>query len=351
VKILGHGEIEMPRGKPVAGFRRTESWAKKNNGVKVDYSKNPPQELVNKILSGELDRKSPEEVAKVATAISNVKAFEASKVSNVTPIKPNLSVVVSNESEEQILKRINDAFDVLGTLVDDALSEDSMTRSLIVSGPAGVGKSYLIEDKLTAWDPDRENWTIIKGTIRPTGLFTTLYEFKDPGQIIVIDDGDSVFDNEMSLNFLKAVCDSSYRRTVSYLSQVELYSNLREEEVPKTFDFYGTIIFISNHDFDGLIEGCSKLTPHLRALMSRSYYIDLAMKTERDCFIRIKDLINRGMLKNLSKEQANEVLDFIHENISIIRELSLRTALKIGGLRVKQPKIWRQMALTTCCKK
>ena len=306
----------MPRGKPNLGFRKTEAWSQRTGQPKVDYS-------------------AP--IQKPAIPIFN-NAF-------VTPVIP--SDPTENLTDEQVLERINGRFEVLDIMIDEMLAGEA--DAIVVSGPAGCGKSHLVESKLSSWNPDGDRYIFVKGTVRPTGLFSTLYDYREKGNVVVFDDADSVFDDIQSLNFLKAVCDTSKKRIVSYLSQVDLTSEKTGEAVPKSFEFQGSVIFISNYDFDSMISGRSKLSPHLQALMSRSHYIDLSMHSTRGKFIRIKDVVTKGMLSGLNKDQIKEVLDFIYENKDKMRELSLRSALKIGGLR-KSKKNWQHLATVTCCK-
>ena len=124
------------------------------------------------------------------------------------------------------------------------------------------------------------------------------------------------------------------------------------ERLPKSFQFEGTVIFISNIDFDTMIERGSRLAPHLSALVSRAHYIDLAMKTQRDYLIRIRQVVKQGLLKNIGLDDnaQADVLNFIEKNATRLRELSLRMALKIGTLRRKNDGLWIKRAIVTCCK-
>jgi hypothetical protein len=123
------------------------------------------------------------------------------------------------------------------------------------------------------------------------------------------------------------------------------------ERVPRGFEFNGTIVFITNLDFDAMIDKGHKLAPHLQALMSRAHYIDLAMKTRRDYVVRIKQVLEKGLLKKsgLTESQERDVVEFIEANTDRLRELSLRMALKIGAIR-KIGETWQKVARVTCCK-
>jgi hypothetical protein len=256
---------------------------------------------------------------------------------------------VVQETDAEIAEKLNDRFSILEMMTKAAVNGDA--RALIVSGPAGLGKSFTVEQELAEWDPNENNHTIIKGFVRATGLYKTLYNYREAGQVIVFDDADSVFYDDVALNLLKAVCDTNEKRRVSWLTEGVMVDEESGERVPRGFEFNGTIVFITNLDFDAMIDKGHKLAPHLQALMSRAHYIDLAMKTRRDYVVRIKQVLEKGLLKKsgLTESQERDVVEFIEANTDRLRELSLRMALKIGAIR-KIGETWQKVARVTCCK-
>lgn len=274
------------------------------------------------------------------------KTDTASAADKIAAIKVSHNAV-NAETDEQIDARIAERFQILDLLTESCMVGNS--RSLIVSGPAGLGKSFTVERTLAQWDPNGVNHTIVKGYVRATGLIKLLYQFREEGQVVVFDDADTIFFDDTSLNLLKAVCDTTERRRVSWLSEGKLMDDETGEIIPRTFDFDGTVIFISNYDFDHMIEKGHKLAPHLNALISRSHYIDLALKTRRDYLIRIRQVIREGMLEELTVDQRNDVMSYIERNHHRLRELSLRMAIKIGNLR-KTTDNWEKLANVTCCR-
>lgn len=256
---------------------------------------------------------------------------------------------VVHETDAEIAEKLNDRFSILEMMTKAAVNGEA--RAVIVSGPAGLGKSYTVEQELADWDPNANNHTIIKGFVRATGLYKTLYNFREAGQVIVFDDSDSIFFDDVALNLLKAVCDTTEKRRVSWLTEGVMIDEDSGERVPRSFEFNGTILFITNYDFDAMIDKGHKLAPHLQALMSRAHYIDLAMKTKRDYVVRIKQVLEQGLLKKsgLTPAQERDVVDFIEKNTDKLRELSLRMALKLGSIR-KIGDTWMKVARVTCCK-
>lgn len=264
---------------------------------------------------------------------------------NIDPIEAVASI--ARETDDQIEERIGERFQILDLLTENCINGNS--RALIVSGPAGLGKSYTVEQQLAKWDPSGINYAITKGYVRATGLVKLLYAYREAGQVLVFDDADAIFFDDISLNLLKAVCDTTERRVVSWLSEGKLLDEETGELVPRSFEFEGTIIFISNYDFDAMISKGHKLAPHLQAMISRAHYLDLAMKNRRDYLVRIRQVVAQGLLSHLDIEEQADVLTFIEAHSDSLRELSLRMALKVASIRKSQSNNWEKVARITCC--
>lgn len=255
------------------------------------------------------------------------------------------------ESDEEIMARIERRFDVLDEMTKATIAGD--IRAMIVVGPPGVGKSYGVEyqleksgmfDKLSG---KRVKYEVIKGAMTPIGLYCTLYKYSDPKNVLVFDDCDSILLDDIALNVLKAALDSGKKRRIYWNSDSSM---LRREGVPDMFDFKGSVIFITNLKFDNLKS--KKLQDHLEALQSRCHFLDLTLNTMRDKFLRIKQIFRRGDLfqdYDFTPEQGEEILEFMNTNQERLREMSLRMALKIADL-TKVSANWRELAESTCMK-
>lgn len=161
---------------------------------------------------------------------------------------------------------------------------------------------------------------------------------------------DSIFSDETSLNLLKAACDSSDARKIGWLSN-SIMEDDAGEEIPKNFEFEGSIIFITNIDFAAQIEKGSKLAPHFEAMVSRSMYLDLSIKQKRDYIVRIKQVMNAGMMDEmLLPDEKAEIIEFMEANMDMMRELSLRMAKKLATLMLMDKKSWKELASMTCMK-
>ena len=257
------------------------------------------------------------------------------------------------ETENQAIERIAERFKILEEMTNATL--DGIVRGMVVTGPPGVGKTYGVEQVLEkdslfdvmASRPVRH--TFIKGAMSALGLYSKLYEYKDSKNILVLDDCDSILFNEDALNILKAALDSCKKRRISWNTDSNL---LRREGVPSTFDFNGSVIFITNLKFDNMRN--TKIKDHLDAIMSRCHYLDLTLDTTRDKIMRIKQIARDGGLfdtKGLTKEQEVEIIDFMVEKQDRLREVSLRMAQKIADLRNMDKNRWKMLTESTCMKR
>jgi len=250
------------------------------------------------------------------------------------------------ESDAEIVERIRERFDMLKDMTKAVKKGD--VRAMIVSGPPGVGKSHGVEEVLDRYKTMEtlgagKSFEVIKGAMSPIGLYCKLFNMADKGKVVVFDDCDSIFQEELSLNILKAALDSKKTRTIHWNTDS---FKLRNEGVPDSFKFEASAIFITNLKFDK-VKG--KLREHLNALESRCHYMDLTIDTDRDKMLRIKQVVSDGMLDNykINDEVKEEIVDFVDVNKNRLRELSLRTVLKVADLAKAFPDKWEAMAENT----
>lgn len=255
------------------------------------------------------------------------------------------------ESDDQIAERINRRFRALDTMANATIS--GVNTALIVSGPAGLGKSFSIDRAVKEAEVTMNlKYQTIKGFVRATGLYKALYEMRELGSVTVFDDADSILLDDVTLNLLKAALDTTDERWLSWRAETRMESE-DGEILPRSFLFEGQVIFISNLDFEGMIDKGSKLAPHLEALLSRSHYLDLDIRTPREYLVRIREVCKGGMLRKrgLNTEQEAEVLHFMEANVDSLRELSLRMALKLAAMLKMDPKGWQGLAEMTVLKR
>ena len=280
----------------------------------------------------------------------NIK-IKVSDASSYEEVGADVNVTQREETDEEIIDRLRDRFDMLEDMTRAAKKGD--VRAMIVSGPPGVGKSFGVEKVLGKHDliaqlGDRPaKYEVVKGAMSAIGLYCKLFKMADKDNVIVFDDCDSIFADELSLNILKAALDSKKTRRIHWNTDS---FKLRNEGVPDSFEFKGSAIFITNVKFD---RAKGKIREHLMALESRCHYMDLTIDTEREVMLRIKQITNDGMLDEYKFDDAivQEIIDFVDINKKRLRELSLRTVLKVADLAKAFPTRWETMAENTVMKR
>lgn len=260
-------------------------------------------------------------------------------------------VFVAAETEDEAMSRISETFLMLDKIVD--ASARGVIRGLVVSGPPGVGKSFGVEKQLEAANMFRKmggqdpKYEVVSGGVSSIGLYQKLYFNRGKDQVLVFDDCDGVLFEEECLNLLKAALNSGERRKINWNKESRV---LQTEDIPESFDFEGSIIFLSNIDFERTIAKGSRIAAHLEAIMSRCHYLDLEIGSTRDKLLRIKQIVRDGMLAPylFSPEEEKQVVDFIFDNAEYLRELSLRMVKKVADFVKADPKGWHEMAEATC---
>ena len=284
-------------------------------------------------------------MAKVMTSAMLALAAETKSLEQLA-VEKNLT-----ETDEEIIERLRERFDILDDMTRAVKKGD--VRAMIVTGPPGVGKSFGVETVLSkhdvmaniAQDEKLKKYEVVKGAMSALGLYSKLYQYSDRKNILVFDDCDSVLLDDLSLNILKAALDTSKKRMIHWNTDSHM---LRKEGIPDSFEFKGGAIFITNIKFDHVKS--KKLRDHLEALESRCHYLDLTIDTEREKLLRIRQIVRDGMLSTYEYSEATveEILEFVTGNAARMRELSLRTVLKVADLRKSFPERWKSVAEVTC---
>ena len=240
---------------------------------------------------------------------------------------------------------INQRFGFVSDMVNMLVKGDQ--ASVVISGPGGLGKSHTVTKALndagmrdvTLLDEfevggkinTSKSYRVIKGYSTPKGLYRTLYENKDG--VVVFDDCDSVLKDPVSLNLLKGALDSYSRRVISWRA------DMRDEELPQSFEFKGRVVFISNLSSDSMDQ----------AIITRSMAVDLTMTTKQKVE-RMRHIVSEAdFLPEYSKQEKADALDLIASLQEDVKELSLRTLIQTTKIRKSSGAKWKDLAEYTIC--
>lgn len=236
------------------------------------------------------------------------------------------------KTDAEILNEIQMRFKMVNQSVSSIFRGGQ--SGVIVSGPAGCGKSFNVEKKINAEKEimgDDFKFKHLKGaTMSYTGLYSLLWEFRDGG-VIVFDDSDKMWEDEDMMNTMKSAMDTSKKRFISTASGGRWVKNLAEdsgveEEEIREFEFKGKIIFITNKDINGLIEKGRKGSEHFAALVDRAFYVDLEMFSLRAKYLWCEYIFMEFIApqQGLSDELTLEIMEFVSDNRYNLRGMSVR---------------------------
>ena len=179
--------------------------------------------------------------------------------------------------------------------------------AVILCGAPGVGKTYRIMQQLKAAGYTMNGDNVIKGKCSPRQLYLTLYNNKSKGDIVVIDDADSLVGPkapEDSINILKAALDSTADdegRLVSY----KISGELKDDEgvpVPKSHYNKCGVIVITNYSV-GQID---------TALRNRAFTQSLEFSVS-DLLGIVRDLMPKIEPEHLSMSSKAKAMNFLEK--------------------------------------
>lgn len=243
-------------------------------------------------------------------------------------LKHNISVVMEIDKElEEAQKKFEEerddpemVFKKMNKYVKMVIK--GINPSVILCGAPGVGKTFTVKKQLKAAGfNEGHNLITIKGKCTPRVLYLTLYEYKDKGNIVLIDDADGLVGPgapEDCINILKAALDSTSDdegRLVSY----GVSGPLKDDEgtpISKRFYYNGGIIVITNYQAGSLDT----------ALRGRSFVQDIKFSTEEllDIIKKLMPAIDPEHLSSKSKIKAYDYLVELSNSDSEM-EVSIRT--------------------------
>lgn len=198
-------------------------------------------------------------------------------------------------------------------------------NSVIICGSGGLGKSYTVMNTLSKLGM-QDNVKVVKGFSTAKGLYRLLFENND--SILVLDDCDSIWKDNNSLNLLKSALDSYETRVISWNAE------RMDEDLPSSFIYTGKVIFITNLSESQLDQ----------AVRTRCLFIDVSMTREE--IIERMTVIAKSdeFLPMVSTEAKTKAIEFIKKNIQAVRNISLRTLVNVSKIAENGNEDWEEMA-------
>lgn len=213
--------------------------------------------------------------------------------------------------------------------------------SAIITGQGGLGKTHTVLKSLKAQGlidttdlaafeegykfNSSKSYRVVKGYSTAKGLYRTLFEGN--GQVLVFDDCDSVLKDPVALNLLKGALDSYGERWISW------NADMKDEDLPRSFKFTGSIVFISNMDADRIDQ----------AVKTRAMCVDLSM-TQMQKLERMEVIMKEDeFLPEYSMGFKQDALNLLKEVAHTVDNLSLRSLIAVTKIRAENEN-WKDLA-------
>lgn len=241
----------------------------------------------------------------------------------------NQKMIKMNFKTMQEKKRPSVMFDDMNNLAQ--MVAKNISPSLVVTGQPGLGKTFNITKTLTDMGlKENEQFVHVKGRCTAAGMFITLFENSD--KLIIFDDCDSVFKDADGVNLLKGALDSYDKRVITWMAA----KPLKDGEgcpLPRSFNFTGRIIFISNLPI-------AKVDSAIR---SRSFVLDITLTPEQ-LMKRMRDLLAKvePEVDMKTKKEALSALNMAFKKYEGV-ELNFRSLIKAIRIRQAGFSNWRSM--------
>jgi hypothetical protein len=247
----------------------------------------------------------------------------------------NANNVTAKASEFGINKR----FEFVEQMV--SMVSKKTIASAIITGEGGLGKTHtvlasldragftnvtdLAEFEIGSVVNTSKSYRVIKGFSTAKGLYRSLFESN--GMVLVFDDCDSVLKDPVALNLLKGALDSYGERYINWNAE------MRDPDLPRSFKFTGSIVFISNMDLDRVDQ----------AVKSRALCVDLTM-TQEQKVERMEVLVeSEDFLQDFEVSVKRDAIAFIRDNMDNVANLSLRTLIATTKIAAEGGE-WKELA-------
>jgi hypothetical protein len=274
------------------------------------------------------DAKSGNYFAKVGS--KTIKSYSKAYVERrLKSMVGDIEVAVAAAVEKSNKYDINTRFGFVEKLV--TMVATGVQPSAVITGEGGLGKTYTVTKTLEAHGykdisdlaefqvgsiiNTSKCFTMVKGYSTAKGLYRTLFE--NQKSVIVFDDCDAVLKDPVALNLLKGALDSYGKRIISW------NADMRDDDLPRSFNFEGRVIFISNMEQDRIDQ----------AIRSRSMMIDLSMTLDQKIDRMEYISTSEQFLPEYDSTIKKDALALIRSIKSECKEISLRTLIAVCKIR------------------
>lgn len=252
-----------------------------------------------------------------------------------------------------VVDKVIKKFHTVEVMTQLFLDTDSKMRGLMVLGDPGMGKTWWVNQAINASGYDKEKVRYIKGAdMSAPAFFAELYYYRNPGDIIILDDVDIVNkgagERGTFLALLKGATDPDPRNRQLEWLKAGTNKLFTDNGIPSSFEFQGTIIWITNDSAENIANKVG--TAHWNAISSRfrqvpAWFDDNEKIMYTLYLIEEKDILGKNCLVGAFEQDViDDVCQYLRENWEDMDDVTPRVCIDLADLRNKLPDTWEIFA-------
>jgi hypothetical protein len=269
-------------------------------------------------------------------------------------ITSNTSLPGLGETDNPVVQRVIDTFYTTYTMVGSFIdNKESAIKGLLISGDAGTGKTHWVRKAFADRNAQPDAEYIKGGSISAAALYVKLYQNRNKGRVLILDDCDLIHrsgsEKRDILDMIKGATEPSSRpRQISW-ERATRNPLMIALDVPMSFEFDGTIIWITN---DTIVDIKKAAKQHYEALISRFNIVKCYFNDDEKLLYTLHLIKEVDMLGDnceafdggYPEEVQKDALAYIRKNVKTLTEITPRVAIKLADLRHHFPDTWETLA-------
>lgn len=255
----------------------------------------------------------------------------------------------SNPVVQEVIEKFDTVYTMVKSFVDNRYSA---LKGLLISGDAGTGKTHWVKKAFIDTNTTEDVYYVKGASISAAALFVILYQYREPGKVVVLDDCDIIYkpsaEKNAILDMLKGVTEiTKGDRPISWI-KASPNQLMTQNGVPMTFNFEGSIIWVTNDTIEDISK---KAKNHWNAISSRFNQVKVYLNQQEKLLYTLYLIEDCGMLgKNCEGKEGgyplqvqSDTIEYIKDNYKSLNEITPRLATKISDIRFNYPTNWKTL--------